>query len=109
MNGRVKRPTAKKTYELLIIQLPHGILIRWPLKPTILQTLIQQKKAVSVPVKSFEAVLSGTAEEIERLIVWIKIELLLNNAGQSVNPTTKIGFTTDDVDLSNPTWINEHY
>ncbi len=42
MNGRVKRPTAKKAYELLIIQFPHSILIRWPLEPTILQTLIQR-------------------------------------------------------------------
>ena len=72
----------------------------WPLEVSRLQALVQQEKTVTFPVQCFHTVSASAAEEEEGVGEWIQLELLLNNAGQAVNPTSEVCVAAGNVDLA---------
>ena len=70
-----------------------------PLELALFKPLVEQEKAVALPVERFDSVGSPAAEQKQRVGTRVKTELLFNDGCQSIDPTAKIGVATGEVDL----------
>lgn len=75
------------------------VLAARPLELALFKSLVEQEKAIALPVECFDPVGSSAAEQKQRVGTWVKLELLFNDGRQSVNPTTKVGVAAGKVDL----------
>ena len=75
------------------------VLAAWPLKLALFKPLVEQKKAVSLPVERFDSVGSSAAKQEQCVGTRIKFKLLFNDSRQTVDSTTKIGVAAGEVDL----------
>ena len=78
-----------------------------PLKLALFQSLVEQEKAVALPVERLDSVGSPAAEQEQRVGTRVKPELLFNDGCQSIDPTAKIGVAASEVDLRSAE-IDEH-
>lgn len=93
---------------LLRRQSLHFIRAPRPLKTAALQTLIQQQKAVSLPVQRLEAVPPPPAEQKQRPLKGIHLELALYQIGQSINASTQICVSAGNVHRAAAVEIVQH-
>ena len=75
---------------LLRCELPHLLTVPRPLEAAALQPLIQQHKTVSLPVQPFDPILPPPAEQKQRVLEWIQLELCLHQPSQTIDPTPQI-------------------
>ena len=69
-----------------------------PLEAAGLQPLVQQHKAVALPVQSLDPVTPSAAEEEQRVGEGVQPELLFNKSGQTVNTKPEVGAAAGDYD-----------
>ena len=70
-----------------------------PLELALFKSLVEQEKAVALPVERLDSVGSPAAEQEQRVGTRVKTELLFNDGCQTVDPTAKIGVAAGEVDL----------
>lgn len=70
-----------------------------PLELTLFKPLVEQKKAVSLPVERFDSVGSSAAKQEQCVGTRIKFKLLFNDSRQTIDPTAKIRVAAGKVDL----------
>ena len=70
-----------------------------PLELALFKSLVEQEKAVALPVERFDSVGSPAAKQEQRVGTRVKPELLFNDGCQTVNSTAKIGVAAGKVDL----------
>lgn len=70
-----------------------------PLELALFKSLVEQEKAVALPVERFDSVGSSAAKQEQRVGTWIKFELLFNDSRQTIDPTAKICVAAGEVDL----------
>ena len=70
-----------------------------PLELALFKSLVEQEKAVALPVERFDSVGSPAAKQEQRVGTRVKPELLFNDGCQSIDPTAKIGVAASEVDL----------
>ena len=70
-----------------------------PLELALFKSLVEQEKAVALPVERLDSVGSPAAEQEQRVGTRVKPELLFDDSRQTVNPTAKIGVAAGEVDL----------
>lgn len=75
------------------------ILTPRPLELALFKSLVEQEKAVALPVERLDSVGSPAAEQEQRVGTRVKLELLFNDGCQSIDPTAKIGVAAGKVDL----------
>ena len=75
------------------------VLAARPLKLALFKSLVEQEKAVTLPVERFDSVGSPATKQKQRFGTRVKSELLFNDGCQTVNPTTKIRVAAGKVDL----------
>ena len=75
------------------------ILAPRPLELALFKPLVEQEKAVALPVERFDPVGSSAAKQEQRVCAGIKIKLLLNDSRQTVDTAAKIGVAAGEVDL----------
>ena len=75
------------------------ILAARPLELTLFKPLVEQKKAVSLPVERFDSVSPSAAKQKHRVCTGIKMKLLLNDCRQTVDTAAKIRVAAGKVDL----------
>ena len=56
-----------------------------PPECTVIQTLIQLEQTISFPNKPFYPIESSSAEEKDRIAVWVKVQFPLDNSGKPVD------------------------
>ena len=93
---------------LLRRQHPDFILRSRPLETATFQTFVQQKKAVSLPVQGLDTVSFSAAEQEQRRLKGIHLELCAYHAGQTVDPTPQIRITTGNVHRTAAIEIVQH-
>ena len=69
-----------------------------PLKAAGLQPLVQQHKAVALPVQSLDPILSSAAEQEQRIGEGVQPKLLFDKSGQTVNTKPEVGAAAGDYD-----------
>ena len=70
-----------------------------PLELTLFKPLVEQKKAVSLPVERFDSVSPSAAKQEQCVGTRIKFKLLFNDSRQTVDTTAKIRVAAGKVDL----------
>ena len=70
-----------------------------PLEHALFKSLVEQEKAVALPVERLDSVGSPAAEQEQRVGTRVKPELLFNDGCQTVDPTAKIRVAAGKVDL----------
>ena len=75
------------------------ILTARPLELALFKSLVEQEKAVALPVERLDSVGSPAAEQEQRVGTRVKPELLFNDGCQTVDPTAKIRVAAGKVDL----------
>ena len=75
------------------------ILAARPLELALFKSLVEQEKAVSLPVERFDSVGSSAAKQEQCVGTRIKFKLLFNDSRQTIDPTAKIGVAAGKVDL----------
>ena len=75
------------------------VLAARPLKLTLFKPLVEQKKAVALPVERFDSVGSSAAKQEQCVGTRIKFKLLFNDSRQTIDPTAKIRVAAGKVDL----------
>ena len=75
------------------------ILTPRPLELALFKSLVEQEKAVALPVERLDSVGSSAAKQEQRVGTRVKPELLFNDGCQTVDPTAKIGVAAGEVDL----------
>ena len=75
------------------------ILTTRPLELTLFKPLVEQKKAVSLPVERFDSVSPSAAKQEQCVGTRIKFKLLFNDSRQTIDPTAKIRVAAGKVDL----------
>ena len=75
------------------------ILTARPLKLALFKSLVEQEKAVALPVERLDSVGSPAAEQEQRVGTRIKFKLLFNDSRQTVDTTAKIRVAAGKVDL----------
>ena len=75
------------------------ILTTRPLELTLFKPLVEQKKAVSLPVERFDSVSPSAAKQEQCVGTRIKFKLLFNDSCQTVDTTAKIRVAAGKVDL----------
>ena len=75
------------------------ILTTRPLELTLFKSLVEQEKAVALPVERFDSVGSPAAKQEHRVGTRVKPELLFNDSRQTIDPTAKIRVAAGKVDL----------
>lgn len=75
------------------------ILTARPLKLALFKSLVEQEKAIALPVERFDSVGSPAAEQEQRVGTRVKPELLFNDGCQTVDTTAKIRVAAGKVDL----------
>ena len=93
---------------LLCTQFPRLRAVSRPLEAPTLQTLVQQNKAVSLPVQPLNPVPPSAAEQKQRIAEWVQLKLLLYQAGQSVYSSPQIRVTAGDVHMIRSLEICQH-
>ena len=73
--------------------------IAWPLETATLQAFVQQQKSIPFPVQCYDSVPASATEQKQRIRKWIQLELLLYDAGQTIDSTSEIGVAAGDIDL----------
>ena len=69
-----------------------------PLKVAGLQPLVQQHKAVALPVQGLDPILPSAAEKEQRVGERIQPELLFDKRGQTINTKPEVGAAAGDYD-----------
>lgn len=67
-----------------------------------LQALVQQHKAVCVPVQCFDPIHAASAEQEQTARKRIEAEAALRERGQPVDPAPQIGIAAGDIDMLCP-------
>ena len=70
-----------------------------PLELALFKPLVEQEKAVALPVECFDSVGSPAAKQKQCVRTRVKFELLFNDGCQSIDPTAKIRVAAGKVDL----------
>jgi len=70
-----------------------------PLELTLFKPLVEQEKAVALPVERFDSVGSPAAEQKQRVRTRVKFELLFNDTRQTIGTTAKIRVAAGKVDI----------
>ena len=71
----------------------------WPPEASLFQPLIQENKSVGIPVESSDTVISSSAEQKQRVIKSIQLELFLNYPCKSIYPAPQIRIACCQIDL----------
>lgn len=79
-----------------------------PLEATGLQTLVEEKKAVALPVQCFDPVAFSAAEKKQAVLKGIQCKLPLDQSGQSVDPKAKIRVAAGDIHPIRPGEVVQH-
>ena len=75
------------------------VLAARPLELTLFKPLVEQKKAVTLPVERFDSVGSSATKQKQCVRTRVKFELLFNDSRQTVDTTAKIRVAAGKVDL----------
>lgn len=75
------------------------VLAARPLKLTLFKPLVEQEKAVTLPVERFDSVGSSAAKQKQCVGTRIKLKLLFNDGCQAIDTAAKIGVAAGEVDL----------
>ena len=75
------------------------VLAARPLKLALFKSLVEQEKAVALPVERLDSVGSPAAEQEQCVRTRVKFELLFNDSCQTINPSAKIRVAAGKVDL----------
>ena len=75
------------------------ILTTRPLELTLFKPLVEQKKAVSLPVERFDSVSPSAAKQEQCVGTRIKFKLLFNDSRQTGDTTAKVSVAAGEVDL----------
>ena len=86
----------------------HFLRVPGPLETAALQTLIQQQKAVSLPVQCLEPVPPSPAEQKQRPLKGIHLELALYQIGQSINASPQVCVSAGNVHRAAAVEIVQH-
>jgi len=70
-----------------------------PLEASVFQSLVEQDESVPIPIQPFDPVGTSSAEQKQCLFKWIKPVLFLNQTGQSIDTSAKIGIATRNDNL----------
>lgn len=70
-----------------------------PLEAARLQTLVQQQKSVAFPIQRFDAIPTTATEQKQCVCKRIQRKLLLDQSGQTVNPTAQVRIAAGNVDF----------
>ena len=79
-----------------------------PLEAAGLQALVQQQKSIALPVQRFDSVPASATEQKQRVGERIQLELLLNDAGQTIDSSSEIGVAAGNIDLVGSGKIIQH-
>lgn len=82
--------------------------VSWPLEAAGLQPLVQQHKAVSLPVQGLDPILPSAAEQKQRVGEGIQVKLLFDKRGQTVNSEPEVGAAAGDYDAVCTGEIRQH-
>ena len=93
---------------LLGCQTPCFAFLPGPLERTGLQSLVQQHKSVALPVQRLDPIPASATEQEERVAEGIQRHLLLDQGGQTVDPTAKVGVAALDENVVCATEIIQH-
>lgn len=75
------------------------VLAARPLELTLFKPLVEQEKAVALPVERFDSVGSPAAKQKQCVGTRVKLELLFNDSRQTVDTTAKVSVAAGEVDL----------
>ena len=70
-----------------------------PLELALFKSLVEQEKAVALPVERLDSVGSSATKQEQRVGTRVKLELLFNDGRQTVDTTAKIRVAAGKVDL----------
>lgn len=73
-----------------------------------LQSLVDEKKAVALPVQRLDPVAFPSAEKKQAVLKGIQCKLPLDQSGQSVDPKAKIRVATGDIHPIRPGEVVQH-
>ena len=90
------KPLQKPPYLLLGKESCLGLVSR-PTEYAVIQTFIQEQEPVSFPEKTFDAVPSATAEQIQALIEGIQRQTALHYSGKTFDPLPQVAVACDKV------------
>ena len=93
---------------LLGSKCPGLTFISGPLEAARLQPLVQQNESIPLPVQGLDPVPSSAAEEEQGVAERIQLHLLLDQGGQTVDPTAQIRAAALDEDVVSTTEIIQH-
>lgn len=79
-----------------------------PLEAAAFQPLIHKYEAVPFPKKRFHSVTAPTAKQEQGIGKRVKLEALLNDAGQAIYPLSEIRVAAGDIDTLSPCEITQH-
>ena len=75
------------------------ILTPRPLELALFKSLVEQEKAVALPVERFDSVGSSAAKQEQCVGTRVKFELLFNDSRQTIDPSAKVSVAAGEVDL----------
>lgn len=75
---------------------------------SIIQSLVQKQKSVTLPKQAFDAVTPSAAEQEQCFAERIKMQLPLDNFGKSVNGSPQIGVACHQINLRSGGQIPQH-
>ena len=93
---------------LLGCQAPCFAFVPGPLEAAGLQPLVQQHETITLPVQSLDPILPSAAEQEQRIAEGFQLHLLLDQGGQTVDPTAKIRIAALDVNMVGSVEIIQH-
>ena len=75
------------------------VLAARPLELALFKSLVEQEKAVALPVERFYSVGSSAAKQEQCVGTRVKFELLFNDSRQTIDPSAKVSVAAGEVDL----------
>ena len=76
---------------------PELIFIAGPLELAVLQSFVQENEAIAFPQKSFDAIASFPAEDVQRRCERTHLKMILHQSGQAVDGLAHIGISAGDI------------
>lgn len=73
--------------------------IIWPLKTSAFEPLVEKDEAITFPVKGFDPVTFPSTEKEKTVLKRIKLKIVLNQSGQTINSLSHISMSAGYVDM----------
>ena len=106
--GLIHRKPLCEPPKLLPAQVSHLLCCAGPLESAVLDSLVQQHKAVALPQQSLDPVAAPAAEQKQAVGERIQRKLLLYQLGKAVDAPPKVGVAAGKVDVFYPADVTQH-